>query len=721
MQFLSWDNAAPFLALCVGLLYQRILYPYFSTETSDSEKPIHPTNQSSDIISDIETLRATNLQSLDDEFAKSLEKAVRHLNYVYRGGGYWSYEFALSNEFGKGLNEQHRWLESCPEAAQRGDSSCANIELATAASLAQYLAEESRSGEQGEQGVSAISRRAFQNVVGALKALAPGPHRGGQHSERLGLQLSEGKRQGDQVLMGWVLSDTGSSNYVASYMAFASSAAAAMANATAATSFIIGNTSQNQSNERWTRAAAHQAFFLPPETMTSTRYTCGFPALGLLYLARFLGREDLAAKGLGLVQNDVRRFQIDEAMDQTSPEFERLIRPLLGRRQFKEIEGNFLRDLQQLHAEKRESVKLDDAGLCISALLEARRLRQIFRAGQTAQFSFAAPGVASGKWRSAAALAAAALGPLGALAGPQQTLQNLVSDECFGDGVSIPCIKFTLVFSAFWSLRLCEGRLPTHRLQSPGPSLLCRPNQDAPRLSQLGRLRMPQDSHILEGDEPGRSIGYIPEGFLANQYMFFPDAFSAQIVLGEGRYELFELCINRSQELAIYPTIDRASQILCVEGPDANGRGRRWLIDGRDAQVPAGTVFHVTFKWGQDRKELSWNQVSETRLGMALPHRHTYYVVGSFSHPERRLTALSLADDGSDSWEGAFRIGPKGHEEFQFLRDGDLQQAVYPAMPKAASGNDSASWTTLASLARGPDELGKNRHFLVRGVPGEQV
>ncbi|CAE8600992.1 unnamed protein product [Polarella glacialis] len=197
--------------------------------------------------------------------------------------------------------------------------------------------------------------------------------------------------------------------------------------------------------------------------------------------------------------------------------------------------------------------------------------------------------------------------------------------------------------------------------------------------------------------------------------------FSAQIVLGEGRYELFELCINRSQELAIYPTIDRASQILCVEGPDANGRGRRWLIDGRDAQVPAGTVFHVTFDWGQDRKELSWNQVSETRLGMALPHRHTYYVVGSFSHPERRLTALSLADDGSDSWEGAFRIGPKGHEEFQFLRDGDLQQAVYPAMPKAASGNDSASWTTLASLARGPDELGKNRHFLVQGVPGEQV
>uniref|UniRef100_A0A7S4W4M9 Ketosynthase family 3 (KS3) domain-containing protein n=1 Tax=Alexandrium monilatum TaxID=311494 RepID=A0A7S4W4M9_9DINO len=183
----------------------------------------------------------------------------------------------------------------------------------------------------------------------------------------------------------------------------------------------------------------------------------------------------------------------------------------------------------------------------------------------------------------------------------------------------------------------------------------------------------------------------------------------ATIVLGESRCETFDICLNKERSLAIYPAIGRAGPRIWIQGPDDQGEGRRWAIDGRDMEVSAGAVYQVHFKWSTERMEIHWEEVSESSAAMALSFEHTYYIAGSFSR--WKCVALTAgAEEGA--WEGSLRIGSQGREEFQLLRDKDWQQAIYPAKPKTARAGVPA---------RGPDDLGKGKHFVVRGSPGETV
>jgi hypothetical protein len=186
--------------------------------------------------------------------------------------------------------------------------------------------------------------------------------------------------------------------------------------------------------------------------------------------------------------------------------------------------------------------------------------------------------------------------------------------------------------------------------------------------------------------------------------------YTATIVLGESRCELFDICLNKDTRLAIYPAVHKATPKIWINGPDGNSEGKKWIIDGRDMEVPAGTVYQVTFKWSTERMQLSWSEADKGLADAALAFEHTYFVAGSFS--KWKCVALTAGGDDGSCWEGSFSIGSQGWEDFVLVRDKDMQQAIYPAKHKGLKEETSV---------RGPDDLGGQKYFRVFGRLGEET
>jgi len=190
-----------------------------------------------------------------------------------------------------------------------------------------------------------------------------------------------------------------------------------------------------------------------------------------------------------------------------------------------------------------------------------------------------------------------------------------------------------------------------------------------------------------------------------------PGHYVAEVVLGEGRYEMFRIVLNGDASMELYPVIKDGSQKIWIEGPDARADGRYWIIDGRDHEVPAGTKYHVHFRWHPEVKRISWEQVSsqpELVLRSWPDYAHKYCLTGSFA-PGRFLDMKELNES---TWEGTFRMGVAGEEEFQIARDRDKNQRIYPATPGAVR-------TTVP--VRGPNSLGEGKFWTIRGMPNEEM
>eukprot|EP00404_Azadinium_spinosum_P004652 CAMPEP_0180467970 /NCGR_PEP_ID=MMETSP1036_2-20121128/27279_1 /TAXON_ID=632150 /ORGANISM="Azadinium spinosum, Strain 3D9" /LENGTH=174 /DNA_ID=CAMNT_0022474959 /DNA_START=53 /DNA_END=574 /DNA_ORIENTATION=+ len=97
-------------------------------------------------------------------------------------------------------------------------------------------------------------------------------------------------------------------------------------------------------------------------------------------------------------------------------------------------------------------------------------------------------------------------------------------------------------------------------------------------------------------------------GFKVMQDMEQQDdgTFLCTIIFGDTRFETFFLCLNGNPKSRIYPTINEASQVIHIEGPDDQGEGKRWLIDGRDQEIPSGTVYQIRFAWRKERFLINW-------------------------------------------------------------------------------------------------------------------
>jgi len=193
--------------------------------------------------------------------------------------------------------------------------------------------------------------------------------------------------------------------------------------------------------------------------------------------------------------------------------------------------------------------------------------------------------------------------------------------------------------------------------------------------------------------------------------------YSFLVTLGDTRCERFCLSTDREGTYRIYPYANNGSVRTRVYGPDEVGRGRNWLIDGRNAKVPAGSVYKVVFRWGKPMS-VAWELMEARCTDAELQVRRDkqrYQVQGSFtSWSMRELTRMP---NEPNTYQFSVKVGVTGREYFQFLADGDASCMIYPSrtMEKMASSH-------ITSLpVRGPDELGHGKHFRVSGSPGDMI
>mmetsp|Transcript_82283 Transcript_82283/g.180932 ORF Transcript_82283/g.180932 Transcript_82283/m.180932 type:complete len:1279 (-) Transcript_82283:122-3958(-) len=188
-------------------------------------------------------------------------------------------------------------------------------------------------------------------------------------------------------------------------------------------------------------------------------------------------------------------------------------------------------------------------------------------------------------------------------------------------------------------------------------------------------------------------------------------AYIFHVVLGDTRCERFQLHVNKDPTRAIFPVVPNGTMSTRVVGPDPSGEGLYWLLDGRDEEVPAGTIYRICLQWGE-HPTMRWDIVeSEAAPEWSQDCRHTFAVCGSWTSymPEAMLETKHA--DGSSTFSSTLRINMSGVEGFYFMRDFDEDQCVYPMYDTGAQ----------ACPACGPDEHRGQKRWLLRGEPGQSV
>mmetsp|Transcript_69843 Transcript_69843/g.227235 ORF Transcript_69843/g.227235 Transcript_69843/m.227235 type:complete len:1269 (+) Transcript_69843:98-3904(+) len=224
----------------------------------------------------------------------------------------------------------------------------------------------------------------------------------------------------------------------------------------------------------------------------------------------------------------------------------------------------------------------------------------------------------------------------------------------------------------------------------------------------------PQDEDYDEApEEPVFIVGSWdcfsePREMIAGDY---DGSYTFLVPLGETRCERFQLRVNKDPDKAIFPVAPNGTMRTRVVGPDASGDGMYWLLDVRDDEVPAGTVYRVTLQWGES-PSVRWERtVAEAPPAWASLFRHGYAVCGSWTSwmPEPLLEGPTL--EGTGVWTTKLRMGLSGVEGFYLLRDYDEEQSIYPMRDGGEQG----------APACGPDEYRNEKRWLLRGDPGEVV
>jgi len=186
--------------------------------------------------------------------------------------------------------------------------------------------------------------------------------------------------------------------------------------------------------------------------------------------------------------------------------------------------------------------------------------------------------------------------------------------------------------------------------------------------------------------------------------------------LGETLVERFYIIVDRKTELCIYPVVDKANQTRAIFGPNGNRNGRSWLIDGRDDDIPEGTLFVVEFTWTATSKQIRWNAIAENNIPPGIQGKtfqHTYSAVGSWVAMQH--VDMMRSTSVPNAWEVMFTIGTMQQETFHFVRDHDDKQAIYPRVQDGELARDTSVQTA------GPDDLGKGKYWVVTGKFGEAV
>lgn len=199
-----------------------------------------------------------------------------------------------------------------------------------------------------------------------------------------------------------------------------------------------------------------------------------------------------------------------------------------------------------------------------------------------------------------------------------------------------------------------------------------------------------------------------------------------EVVLGDTRREFFQLSLSNTDDgFSIHPVSECSVQSTSqVVGPDPDGEGKNFVLDGRLDGAPVGAVYRVVFDWADGRKglrceciadrlEVPATDVEETErpnLPLGWAAEHTYQIAGSWNRwsPQQ----MQRGSAGGTVYQASFIIGPRFEEEFKILRDADWGQVFYPATSHAEGGS---------APVLGPDDADNARRWVVRGAQHDRV
>jgi 3-oxoacyl-(acyl-carrier-protein) synthase len=195
-----------------------------------------------------------------------------------------------------------------------------------------------------------------------------------------------------------------------------------------------------------------------------------------------------------------------------------------------------------------------------------------------------------------------------------------------------------------------------------------------------------------------------------------PLVWACAVTLGDTRCEHFQLSFNKSKFMLFYPSEKNCGPSATVCGPDDNSKGRKWLINGLKDKAPAGTIYVITFEWG-DKMSVRWRKVEKEEatpeLLVSTAYKHTYDVCagwcdGGFWEGRKQMAPIA-SEEGS--YEATFPMSSK-KLSFNLMRDRDPEQLIYPATPDTTD-----TWVPI----RGPDDRGLLNKWIVRGRKGDAV
>lgn len=184
--------------------------------------------------------------------------------------------------------------------------------------------------------------------------------------------------------------------------------------------------------------------------------------------------------------------------------------------------------------------------------------------------------------------------------------------------------------------------------------------------------------------------------------------------MGDMLREEFRIHVDYYSNSTISPAEKQAGPDALILGPGTAPKGHHWRVDGLKDGARHGTVYVVKFWWDEEarQKRVSWEIASpEDEAKLAIKeYVHRYYIKATWTTwaLQEVLPVLGL----DYLYETTMRIGLEGVEEFQFVRDADPDQVIYP-------GISTASKTSVP--VRGPDAKGKGKHWLVRGETGKSA
>lgn len=180
------------------------------------------------------------------------------------------------------------------------------------------------------------------------------------------------------------------------------------------------------------------------------------------------------------------------------------------------------------------------------------------------------------------------------------------------------------------------------------------------------------------------------------------------IMMGEALCEQFQISCDGFDDLKIFPAKRLADQEAIVLGPGVAPCGHTWLINGRKDKVRPHTIYRIVLQWSEElrKKRVFWELVEASGLPIKVV-RHSYYIVASWTaYKPFEMVAVRKGE----LYEATVRIGIQDVEEFQFMRDADVLQAIYPA-EKGGGGS-------MVPVC-GPDSDGSGKFWRIAGSTGD--